>query len=389
MSPRLPTGVRRTASGFYEARWYDAAGRRHSACFDSAAEADAYRQEMLRTRRRGGSGDPSGGKMTVAEWMERWMAGRQIRSSYRTSELSRSRTHIIPAWGERRLADIRPSDIAAWVAGLAASGLAPASVRTCRRQLASCLRAAVNEGLIVTNPADATRPPQVARQEARFLTPDELVQLERAMDPWWSLIVPFAVDTGLRIGELAALRVSDVDLLRGRVRVLATATGVTRTVSGSEHRRQVGPPKTAAGRRVVPTLTRSTGERVAALIAERGLGRDDWLWSGRRGAPMDPNVFRARIWHPAVERAGLAEPTPTPHSLRHTAVALWVAAGMTDPLRLSRWLGHTSATVTWDVYGHLLGGNDDAGVATEMSRIRADAERRMEMGAVHAIRSSG
>jgi len=75
MSPRHPTGVRRTASGFYEARWYDAAGRRHSACFDSAAEADAYRQEMLRTRRRGGSGDPSGGKMTVAEWMERWMAG--------------------------------------------------------------------------------------------------------------------------------------------------------------------------------------------------------------------------------------------------------------------------------------------------------------------------
>jgi len=66
-----------------------------------------------------------------------------------------------------------------------------------------------------------------------------------------------------------------------------------------------------------------------------------------------------------------------------------VAAGMTDPLRLSRWLGHTSATVTWDVYGHLLGGNDDAGVATEMSRIRADAERRMEMGAVRAIRSSG
>jgi len=368
---RLPTGVVRRGN-YYQTRWYDAAGRRHSATFDTAAEADAYRQDRLRARRRGGSGDPTGGQVTVAEWWERWMAGRQIRPSTRARDVAYARTWLIPDLGDRRLCDLRPSDVASWLTRLTAGGLAPRTVREHRSALASLLRAAVVEGLLDTNPAVGVRSPAVPSREARFLTPDELARLEAAMDAWWRLTVPFLSDTGLRLGELAGLRVEDVDVLRGRVRVLRTATGVTKSISGAGDHRQIHDPKTAAGRRVVPTLTRSTGERVSGMISERGLRAQDWLFSGTRGAPLDPAVWRARVWRPAVRKAELAEPLPTPHALRHTAVALWIAAGVTEPLKLARWAGHTSIAVTYGTYGHLL--PDDADPTRDaLERIRENA----------------
>jgi hypothetical protein len=81
VSPRqLPPGIRcrEWAGGAvtFEANWRDASGKRHTANFDSASEADIYRQERLGERRRGGTGDPTGGKITLAEWWERWSATR-------------------------------------------------------------------------------------------------------------------------------------------------------------------------------------------------------------------------------------------------------------------------------------------------------------------------
>ena len=67
---------------------------------------------------------------------------------------------------------------------------------------------------------------------------------------------------------------------------------------------------------------------------------------------MSPDNWRARVWRPAVERAGLADPKPTPHALRHTAVALWIGAGA-DRYTVSQWAGHTDASFTERVYGHL------------------------------------
>jgi len=72
----------------FEANWRDASGKRHTANFDTASQADTYRQERLGERRRGGTGDPSGGKLTVAQWWERWSDTRQVSSSTRAREQS-------------------------------------------------------------------------------------------------------------------------------------------------------------------------------------------------------------------------------------------------------------------------------------------------------------
>lgn len=85
-------------------------------------------------------------------------------------------------------------------------------------------------------------------------------------------------------------------------------------------------------------------------------GPDSLVFPGPDGGALRANAFRARHWRPAVRAAGL-EPL-RPHDLRHTAVALWIAAGA-SPKQIATWAGHTSVAVVLDRYGHLLPGHDD------------------------------
>jgi hypothetical protein len=132
VSPRHPSrGVRkrRWASGTltWEASWYDASGRRHTANYDTRTEAETARAERLRERRLGGSADPTGGRVTLAAWHEHWSAGRAVRPGTAERDEAIWRCHIAPTLGERPLAALRRSDIAGWVAGLSAAGLAPST----------------------------------------------------------------------------------------------------------------------------------------------------------------------------------------------------------------------------------------------------------------------
>jgi len=249
-------GVRRrewrSGTATWEARWYDSAGKRHTANFDTAAEAEAYRQERLRERRYGGTGDPSGGRITAAQWWERWSATGQVSSSTRAREHSIWACRIEPRFAAVRLGDLRRSDIAAWTVSLSGE-LAPATVTRCLVTLKKLLVDAVSEGLIATSPAAAVKPPRSGQVEQRFLTVGEFERLEEAIDPRWAVVVPFATMTGLRIGELAALRVRDLRIAAGEVVVRSTAVSVPLAVSGSDTRCQIHPTKTFAGQRTVPT----------------------------------------------------------------------------------------------------------------------------------------
>jgi Phage integrase family len=121
---------------------------------------------------------------------------------------------------------------------------------------------------------------------------------------------------GLRIGELAGLRRSRVDLLRGTVQVAEIVV----EVRGVLH---VGPPKTRASRRTVG-LPRFVVEELAAHLAGSG-DPEGFVFTAPEGGPLRVNVFRARVWRRAIKAAGLDGLRI--HDLRHTAVALWIAAG--------------------------------------------------------------
>ena len=155
---------------------------------------------------------------------------------------------------------------------------------------------------------------------------------------------------GLRIGELAGLRRARIDPDRGTVTILEIATDV----SG---RLVAGPPKTRAARRTV-SLPAPVAEELERHLATYAQPEPDGLvFPGAKGAALRATNFRRRTWRAAVRAAevdGLRV-----HDLRHTAVALWIAAGA-SPKEVARRAGHTSVKTVLDVYGHLY---DEADVA--------------------------
>jgi integrase len=175
----------------------------------------------------------------------------------------------------------------------------------------------------------------------RFLTPTEIVTLAQAIRPTYRALVFVGAYGGLRIGELAGLRRGRVDLLRGTVSVAEVVT----EVGGRLH---FGPPKTRASRRTVGLprfVVRELEGHLAGITAP-----DDHVFAAPEGGTLRIVAFRNRIWRPATDAAGLAGVRI--HDLRHTAVALWIAAGA-SPKEVAVRAGHTSVSFTLDRYGHL------------------------------------
>jgi integrase len=148
--------------------------------------------------------------------------------------------------------------------------------------------------------------------------------------------------TGLRAGELVALRVRHLNLLRGRCEVGESATEV-------DGRLVWGPTKTYA-RRTVP-LPRFLSDQLAAYLAGRPHGPDDLVFTAPQGGPLREQKFVAGIFKPAAARAGFPHRLRF-HDLRHTCASLLIAQGASVKA-VQAQLGHASATVTLDRCGHL------------------------------------
>jgi len=146
------------------------------------------------------------------------------------------------------------------------------------------------------------------------------------------------------IGELAGLRRRRVDLLHGTVQVAEIVV----EVGGVLH---IGPPKTRASRRTVG-LPRFVAEELADHLADPADPADPeaFVFTAPQGGPLRVTGFRARVWRPATRAAGLDGLRI--HDLRHTAVALWIAAGA-NPKEVAARAGHASVSFTLDRYGHL------------------------------------
>jgi integrase len=202
--------------------------------------------------------------------------------------------------------------------------------------------AAIQAGVLLRNPAADIRVPRSRTREMQFLSAAEVERLADAIDPPYGLLVRLAAYTGLRAGEIVALRIKRLDLLRGMVRVVESAS----EVGG---RLLIGPTKTYANRTV--RLPRFLRDELAASLAERRSDLDAFLFTAARGGPLRHNNFYQRRFCPALRRAGLPA-TVRFHDLRHTCAALLIAQGA-HPKAIQAHLGHSSIQVTMDRYGHL------------------------------------
>jgi integrase len=154
------------------------------------------------------------------------------------------------------------------------------------------------------------------------------------------MLIRFAGFTGLRAGEIVALRTESVDLLRGRVHVVSSAT----EAYGKLH---FGAPKTYQ-RRTVP-VPGALVEELTAYLA--GKAADDFVFTSSRGGAIRHSNFYARHFKPAVLRAGLPEQTRF-HDLRHSYAAMLIAQSA-HPRAIMERMGHSTIQVTLGTYGHL------------------------------------
>ena len=325
----------------------------------SKRDAQLALAQMITTAAKGDHVDPS--RQTVSEFLDRWSRDwATLNVSPKTAETyAHHLKHVRRHLGQRRLQQLRPADLAELYARLSReAGLAARTIGHVHRVLHRALGHAVQWSLIERNPADFVSPPPVAAAEVVVIDVAQATTLLQALSGRSIYpIAALALATGMRRGELLALRWQDVDLDRARLRV---EQAIEQTSAGLRFKA----PKTRHGRRLIAlppyavTEMRSHWkahqERRLALGLGRGDG-SDLVFATWDGKPRSPNAL-TKEWSLAVAAAGM--PDVTLHSLRHTHASHLIAGGM-DVLTISRRLGHGSPNVTLAVYGHLFPNTDD------------------------------
>ncbi|MDO8616485.1 MAG: site-specific integrase [Dehalococcoidia bacterium] len=315
---------------------------------------------------RDGGIDAPPGKLTTEEFLQRWLedyakGNTAPRTHERYSQIVRH--HLVPAFGMIPLAGLRPQHIQAYYSEARQEGrvdgrdggLSAQTVLHHHRVLREALHHAVRWQLLARNPADAVEAPRPPRHEMHVLTPDGVQRLLAACkDPDLHAIIFVAVATGLREGELLALRWSKVDLNGGSVHITRTL----QYVAGQGL--LFGEPKTSRSRRRV-SLSRDT----AALLSEHrrrqlerrlalgpGYEDQDLVFAGPAGKPIPPYSVSQRF--ATLVRAASIGPLRF-HDLRHTSATLMLSAGV-HPKIVSERLGHSGVAITLDTYSHVLPG---------------------------------
>jgi integrase len=328
----------------YKVGWRDAARRPHYKTFSRQRDALTFLREIEHSKQAGTYLDPNLGKMTFQEFFDHFLA---TSADLRPSTVARYRTHgrlyLLPALGPMPLNAIETGFLKTFATELR-DRVGQATMEATYRLLRRVLNVAVEEGRIGRNPAIGVRAPRARRREPRFLTAQEVSAIANEVPARYRALIYLLAYGGLRIGEAAALQVTNVDLLRGRVLISEAAAEV-------EGRRIVGETKTGRIRTVVlPSFLREViAEHINALHPQPHRG--DLVFTAEEGGPVRQANFRNRVFYPACRRAGI-EPIPHVHDLRHTAVALAIQAGA-HPQAIKEMAGHSNIATTFDVYGHL------------------------------------
>ncbi len=264
---------------------------------------------------------------------------------------------IGPHIGNRPIQKLRAVDLSELYAILSRDGLSPRTVGHVHRVLHRALGHAATWGVVQQNVASLVRPPRVPSTEIEIIREDQIkTVLQKLRGRSMYMIATLGLATGMRRGELLALRWQDVDLDGGKLRV---EQSVEQTKVGLRFKS----PKTKHGRRTI-TIPPST---VAELRTHWKEQQERRLALGAGKAPAEALVFPTwdfavrspnaltKEWSVAMAEAGMAI---TLHSLRHTHASSLIAAGV-DVLTISRRLGHATPAVTLNIYGHLFSNTDD------------------------------
>ena len=323
--------------------WDRVAQRRMYRTFPTRAAAKSWRTAMEIKIRNGEvhAVDPVRFEIAAEEWLKRARAGVARNRSgtvYKPSVLrgyeQKLRLHIYPAFGHLKLTAIRVSHVQALIDKLIADGASPSAVRNTVVPIRVVFRDAQRRELVQSNPCDPVALPSGGTPRERIATVAEAIELLNALEPKDRPVWATAFFGGLRRGELAALRWSDVDLEAGTISV---------TRSYDEPSRQFVAPKSRKGNRVVP---------IPGILRPYLDGDHDGELCFGGARPYSSN--QAKLAKVRWAEAGL-NPINL-HECRHTYASLMIAAGV-NVGTVSDYMGHSTVAITLDRYRHLLPGN--------------------------------
>ena len=293
---------------------------------------------------------------TVGNWLEVWYenyAKIKMRPSTYLTYHGYIENHIKPQLGKIPLNDLTTLHLQQFYKKLLAEGrverieaqkqpkgLSTKTVRNIHQIISSALKLAVEQRLIAHNPADGCALPKVEHKEMKTLTADQLSAFFReAMDSGVYELYYLDLATGLRRGELLGLKWTDVDLVRGVLKI-------QRAISRQNGKVVEAPLKTKNAYRTLPL----SADAIDVLVQQRRkTGNSEWVFPSPTGGPMSPDSV-LHMLHRVLKRAGL--PKVRFHDLRHTFATLALQNGV-DIKTVSGMLGHFSTGFTLDTYAHV------------------------------------
>ncbi|BBX00809.1 site-specific integrase [Mycolicibacterium moriokaense] len=344
----------------WRARWVDAEGREHSKSFKIKADAQRYLNKVTADIERGDYISPRAGGETFGAVAEKWYKTKGHRKPKTlTGYRSILDTIVLPRWGDVPLNKITYEDYTEWLGSLSVNGsqrgtaLSASRITQAHQLAGAVLKYAVRTGRVGKNVALELRRgedlPTPVEKERRYLTHAELLKLAKATGRFETLTLVLGY-CGLRFGEAVALRRRHVG--NHELAIYSSATAV-------------------AKRGIVESTTKSNRSRIVPvplpvwkrLKAELPDDPNALVFPSRKGGFLPLGEYRWAFDNAckAVGIDGLV-----PHGLRHTTASLAISAGANVKV-VQRLLGHATAAMTLDRYGHLLS-DDLSGVADVLGK---------------------
>lgn len=339
----------KTPAGKWRANWREPSGRQRAKTFATQREAKTFLAEIQTASSQGTYVSPHAGRTLFRQHAQQWIETWNTEATTAARDRSIMANHVMPQWGGWPLGKIDHMSVQAWVTSLSRTH-APATVAECHRLTAAVIKSAIRNKLIAVNPCDGVRLPRRRKRDTSgaIISRDQLraVLLPAVRPARYRTLVATAAGAGLRWGEVAGLCLDAVDLDAARLHVIRTVIEVSGHTSIKPY------PKSSAGRRSIPLpgwLVAMMKEHLAEFPApESGL-----IFTNQAGGPVRRTQFRARVWKPALVRAGLIADVSTLglrfHDLRHS-YATWLVDDGVPVNMVQRVLGHEHAVTTLDLY---------------------------------------
>lgn len=339
----------------WRARYVDDRGLERAKGFARKADATTWLNQQVSDQITGTWTDPTLSGTTFGVMAQRWILTKANRSPKTVAGYrSLLDTVVLPRWRDVALRNIRYDDLQVWITGLSVDGsvrfenkgLSASRVRQAHQLVGAVLKFAVKSKHLASNTADGIELPRLPDTEQRYLTHDQLHRVAVASGHLRTLVLVLGY-CGLRFGEAAALQVADFDVDNRRIKVRRSVTYVRKTGLVE------GPTKNHTSRTVpVPGF-------VAKLLATEIDGRDlaALAFESARGGYL--TLGQARYTFQKAIAAVDGCDGVRLHDLRHSCASLAIHAGANVKV-VQRLLGHKSAVLTLDRYGHLFPDDLDA-----------------------------